>query len=626
MKNDPTKIQNPFSALLLKGAEYLLLFLTFIAPIKFASIVSVPEMPASYWFDPISILFTSWPVYLFCFVSTILLAVVLTAHLFNGKFFLKNKTALIWSAGFILLAIFSLCGWINASCKEYPLQMISYTFGTGSFILAAFLLIDNRPELLTNLFRAMLCGTTLSIFSGIYQYFWGFDELIQHVKNQVETNGMLAENDGIYRRIIERRIQADFSVCNVYAGFLAMMLPVMAMALWKFGNEKVQPEKLSRWLLSGIGAVVMILLLIQTGSRGGVLAVGAGVVCLCLALPMSKKQRFAFWLLVLLGIAGFVTMIVAGRGAKSMIFRADYDYGALQMMWKHPFAGTGWGDFFHDFQILKLIEDREAPHTPHNFLLLYGSQCGIISFLIACFLLLYPVILHIRHLRKNPGQDVMHYAVLTAICAAILDYQLELSYETPAFVCSWAILVLWALYKMDSGYFQEPKRIPAGRWVLLACILATIPVAILEFRQMYGEMKFNEFHELMNPRYSKNQTSAKDAFRLPPADQALKLFRITVEQSPYNPFPWMMMSDYLTARGDLYNAKGYTDKAIALSPQRASFYLRRARLTYMATGSAEKAADDLKQVRALFPKNPEYQVSDIELLTPPKKENKENPQ
>jgi hypothetical protein len=46
----------------------------------------------------------------------------------------------------------------------------------------------------------------------------------------------------------------------------------------------------------------------------------------------------------------------------------------------------------------------------------------------------------------------------------------------------------------------------------------------------------------------------------------------------------------------------------------------------MATGSAEKAADDLKQVRALFPKNPEYQVSDIELLTPPKKENKENPQ
>ena len=296
------------------------------------------------------------------------------------------------------------------------------------------------------------------------------------------------------------------------------------------------------------------------------------------------------------------------------------------MMWKNPFAGTGWGDFFHDFQIVKLIEDREAPHTPHNFPLLYGSQCGVISFLIACFILLYPVILHIRHLRKNRGQDLMHYAVLTAICAAVLDYLLDLSYETPAFVCIWAILVFWALYKMDSAYFPEPRRIPTGRWCLLACILATIPVAILEFRQMYGEMKFNEFHELMNPRYSKNQVSAQDAFRAPPADQALKLFRITAELSPYNPFPWMMMSDYLTAKGDLYNAKGYTDKAISLSPQRASFYLRRARLTYMMTGSAEKAADDLKQVRALFPKNPDYKISDIELLTPPQPVNKEKPQ
>ena len=626
MKNDPTKIQNPFSALLLKGAEYLLLFLTFVIPVKFASIVSVPEMPASYWFDPISILFTAWPVYLFCFVSTLLLMTVLTAHLIDGKFILKNKAALIWSVAFILLSLCSLTGWINASCKEYPLQMITYTFGTGSFILTAFLLIDRRPELLTNLFRALLCGTALSIFSGIYQYFWGFDELIQHVKDQMTTNGLNLENDGVYRRIIERRIQADFSVCNVYAGYLAMMLPVMAAAFWKFGNEKVQPEKVSRWLLSGICAVVMLLLLIQTGSRGGVLAVGAGLFGLCLALPMSRKQRITFWLLVLLGIAGFILLIVAGRGAKSMIFRADYDYGALQMMWKNPFVGTGWGDFFHDFQIVKLIEDREAPHTPHNFPLLYGSQCGIISFLIACFILLYPLILHIRHLRKNPGQDIMHYAILTAICSAVLDYLLELSYETPAFLCTWAILVFGALYKTASGYFPEPRRIPAGRWVLLFCILATIPVAVLEYRQMYGEMKFNEFHELMNPRYSKNAGNAKDAFRLPPADQVLKFFRSTTEQAPHNPFPWMMMSDYLTAMGDLYNAKGYVDKAISLSPQRSSFYMRRARLTYRMTGSAEKAAADLQKVRELFPKNPEYKKSDLELLTPQKQENKETRQ
>ena len=77
-----------------------------------------------------------------------------------------------------------------------------------------------------------------------------------------------------------------------------------------------------------------------------------------------------------------------------------------------------WGDFFHDFQILKLIDDREAPHTPHNTPLLYGSQCGVLSFLTVCFLLLYPLILQIRNLRKKPGQDLLLYGILTASAAA----------------------------------------------------------------------------------------------------------------------------------------------------------------------------------------------------------------
>lgn len=626
MNSDPTQIRNPFSALLLKFAEYLTLFLAFIMPVKFASIVSVPEMPASYWFDPVSIIFTAWPVYLFCLVSTILLILILTAHLINGRLVLRNKAALIWSAGFVLLSICSTFGWFNASCKEYPLQMITYTCGTGSFVLAVFLLMDQKPELMKNLIRAMLCGTTLSIFSGIYQYFWGFDELLQHVREQAINNGLTAKTDGVYLRILERRIQADFSVCNVYAGYLAMMIPVMFVVVWKFGNERVQPEKVSRWLLSGICIIVMVLLLIQTGSRGGILALGAGAFCLCLALPMTKKQKILFWSIVALGIAGFILMIVTGRGAKSIIFRADYDYGAWRMMWQHPFAGTGWGDFFHDFQIMKLIEDREAPHTPHNFPLLYGSQCGLLSFLTACFLLLYPVILLLRHLRKNPGQDLLNYGLLTAICIAGMDYQLEISYETPAFLCTWAILTLCTFYKMDPCYFPEPRTIPAGRYILLISILAALPCGYLEYRQMYSEMKFNEFHELMNPRYSRDLALSQKTFTLPPPGRVLKHFRSTTEHAPHNPFPWMMMSDYLAAQGDIYNAKGYANKAISLSPRRAAFYLRRARLIYRETGSVEKAAADLKKTRELFPMNQDYKVPDLELLIPQQNNDKEKTQ
>ena len=622
MKNIQNQIKNPFAALLTKGIEYLVIFLTFVLPVKFASIVSVPEMPASYWFDPISLIFTAWPIYLFCFLSAILLILTLFAYLLNGKWEIRNKAAALWSCGFILLTLTSLAGWCNASCKEYPLQMITYTFGTGCFVLVIFLLLENRPALVTALLRALLCGTVLSVFSGIYQYFWGFDELLNHVYQQDLINLKTTESSAIYNRIKERRIQADFSVCNVYAGYLAMMLPVVAVMVWKFGNEKVQPEKVSRWLLSGICSVVMLLLLVQTGSRGGVLAIGAGIFVLCLALPMTKRQKIVFWSLVILAIAGFITMVAAGRGAKSMIFRADYDYAAWRMMWKNPFAGTGWGDFFHDFQILKLIEDREAPHTPHNTPLLYSSQCGVLSFLIICFLLLYPLILQIRHLRKNQTGDLLLYGILTASAAAVMDYQLELSYETPGFLGSWAILTYLAFYKMDMERPQDKTTaIPANKLILLLCITGTLAGTWLSFRQMQSEMIFNTFHELMNPRYSRDQGLNKQAFRMPPPDKTLQAFRETIKCAPYNPFPWMMMSDYLAAQGDLYNAKGYANRAIELSPQRSAFYLRRAKLTFLETGSAEKAAADLEQVRKLFPKNPDYRVPDIQLLIPQKTTN-----
>ena len=66
-----------------------------------------------------------------------------------------------------------------------------------------------------------------------------------------------------------------------------------------------------------------------------------------------------------------------------MEVRADYIARASEMMLANPLCGTGWGDFFHDYTKIKKIDSAEAPHTPHNFLLALGSQCGFPGFLIA---------------------------------------------------------------------------------------------------------------------------------------------------------------------------------------------------------------------------------------------------
>ena len=59
------------------AAEILAWFLTAVLPVKFASIVSVPEMPASYWFDIWSIRLTAWPVHLLSFCSSLLIFSIL---------------------------------------------------------------------------------------------------------------------------------------------------------------------------------------------------------------------------------------------------------------------------------------------------------------------------------------------------------------------------------------------------------------------------------------------------------------------------------------------------------------------------------------------------------------------
>ena len=125
---------SPFAGLLFRTAEWFALFLTAVLPWKFASMVSVPEMPASYWFDFISILFVTWPIYLFCFSSAIVLLLTVTAVFLQKGLSVQSRYGSWWTAGMLLLSVLSLCGWLNASCKEYAAQMIVYTAGTGCYL------------------------------------------------------------------------------------------------------------------------------------------------------------------------------------------------------------------------------------------------------------------------------------------------------------------------------------------------------------------------------------------------------------------------------------------------------------------------------------------------------------
>jgi O-antigen ligase len=139
-------------------------------------------------------------------------------------------------------------------------------------------------------------------------------------------------------------------------------------------------------VLTGAGVLLLLLGILLTGSRGGL--IGAGVAVLVLAL-CGRQRRFylGFGLLVVTAAVGVVLLQPAGVGERAT---REGDSGRLDI-WKVGAAacqqyclyGSGWGTFpivyretqasVPDAQVLL----RHASFEPHNVWILVGVEAGV---------------------------------------------------------------------------------------------------------------------------------------------------------------------------------------------------------------------------------------------------------
>ena len=381
-------------------AECFAWLLTMLMPIKFASFVSAPEGGALYWSDPVSLLVIAWPLPVFMMAAAELFLLTLWSGTVRKDMALCPPL-LKYGALWMVLGGVSCLGLADASCMGYPTQMIAHTLSLACYAMSLAILLSGRRDFAKALIGALVLGGVLSLCSGMYQYWCGFDALREHVQAQSAAAGRDIVNENMAIRIGEARVQADFNSCNVYGAYLAALLPFLTVLFWRFGNERVTPPKLSRRLFGGLAFAVTLFLLVKTDSRGAVFSLLAACAAVFFFSRLSRKWKIAGAGLLFLGVAGLVAMVAFGRGALSMFVRFDYVQAAARMMLKHPLTGTGWGDFLHDYPILRLWHDKEAPHSPHNMLMLFGSQCGIAGFLAALAVLAYPVVEACRQIRRT---------------------------------------------------------------------------------------------------------------------------------------------------------------------------------------------------------------------------------
>lgn len=602
-------------------AEIYVLFLTFLLPLKFGTLIGVPEIPGTYWKDPIGIFIGSWPVLTFPVFSGFGLALTLLfAFPRKGRNFSFIVLGILW----ILFAINSLTGIIHATTWDFYEHNVIYVFGTAAYALSLWNLFSHDKNFGKYLIGVLVASFILSLYSAMMQYSVGFQDMAEYYEKRKLESGGQFYFDKFGRRLAEYRVSADFSSGNAYSGYLLLLFPLL-LSLLCIAGGRVTPPLPARILLMTPTLVLFLFLLRQTKSRGCFLALIAGCAVTALAFKYRKKIFLTLCGCFCTAVCGFCLLIAFDRGPKSIFFRLDYFKAALRMMADYPLAGAGWGEFFHNYFIYKDLINDEAPHTPHNFPLTIGSQCGITAFIISCFLILLPFAVGFLLLKKQGASErktqeekesfILNCGLVLGFSSWFFHCLCEIDYETPGSFCTAAAIMFLILNNRETDLLfprfslsrLAEKKYFTGLKISFILLFALFSMGILAYISwksptlIAGEMAFDRLFTGVNPHFGRLGE------KMVPPEEALKLLQETVKRIPESPFPWDMASHYVAAMGPshAYEAIALVVEAQKRSPKRASYYFRQSQ-AYRRLGNLPKAVEMLRKAQKCSPKNPEY--------------------
>lgn len=588
-----------------------LIGLTFLLPLKFGSLAVLPEATSFYPGDLFSWLIINWPAHSFGIFSGVALfaALVVFAPGMRPLRTSGGATALLWSFGLVLV---SLIGWINAATIDYAVGETIHLAGIGAYVLAVRLWLRNRPEERRWFCAALAAGACWLIYSGLSQYFVGFAETREFVEKQIAEG--IPISHVMVAKINDDRVFATFVSCNVLAGYLLLLLPVTLYAVWRFAGH-FEPVRLSRILLCGLVFSGLVAVLLLTRSRAAFLAALLTAGAFAMTLPKRRIYRCIPVIVLALAIVGGAIYIHrAGRGFGSMAERVDYLRSSVKMIAEKPLAGHGWGGFFYRHMELKTTGTDESAHDPHNLVMAFASQTGVIGGAVALAAVLLPLFWLGRRIFRRGGEetpeegaDGFARAVFWGECAFLLHAHMDVDLQIPASMAAAGAMLVAALPEAAAQMAARGRR----RWLLVAAGMLLAPVAAMgNIHWLRAEMAYDRLITLARPQ------SAQDRLRPVSDAEVVKALREAVALRPGSPFPWEIAGDYFWSRRDGAMAEKCYREAARCTPDRASLYRRFFELE-MARGNRAAAAKHLRRMLELFPSNPKYQAlaAEFELET-----------
>lgn len=564
----------------------VLLAVTALLPVKFTHPTGMPDIPADFSTDIFSLIYNMWSAHFFVCASAVLL--LLTVFLFFFRCCNSEQDGHPAPSSLQVFLLFALAlsaglGFIHASCPEYARQTADHFAGLACYAATVFLALRLRRDLLPKLLIALGVGTVIALLAGYDQIFGAIQETEDFVYAQ-GVDGQLS--DKMKRQLSSDRIFGTFNLCNTYAGFLAAMLPLFLYGAWRWAEKRVKPPRTAQIILVSVVLILFAVPIWMTGSRGAILSLTIGLLAVTAFTVRTKRSRLILSGLTVFVMIAITLLVIFRRGADSMIFRLDYDLAALKMMLTHPFAGSGWGDFFYEYPALKQLCNDELPRSPHNFPLLMGSQCGIISFLLALSVLVLPLYNGFRKLRKQEKPDLRFASILAALTVLSVNSLMEVGAEIPGYGATLFLLGIAVLYESAEKQNIFPKW---GLYLLSGMAILTFLYSGNELRKEY---LFSQYAEIAGPWSTEGSDGTPQ-------------YKAAIAASERSPFIRGMRIRELLRQGRTAEVEKLVDEALVFAPQDSSFY----RLKYRLLQHRSASEEDLEKVRSeildLDPNNPE---------------------
>ncbi len=317
----------------------------------------------------------------------------------------------------LLFLVFSLFSIINAHDYDVFLKQIVRRI---SNIILLFLIINivNRKELLLKILGGILLAYIFVGLTGLYEMSSG-QSILETVWGERET-------------ALEYTLPAGggFRIAGPGGdpGFLA--LSVIFPALIAFTFLYMRKSKFTRTLLI-LFIMLMFLIMLATGSRGGLLSLLIGISVLWFFTKMKWKYTIAILGVLILPI--FILIIslanpsspteryTGSAGSKSVIYRIGFSRMAFSMIKDHPIVGVGTGNFtseYYRYLRKNPIVPRDAPYHAHNGFLQMWAENGIFGFLVYIALFFVSAGMMVTVIKNTNDQVIRSLAVLFLSCVS----------------------------------------------------------------------------------------------------------------------------------------------------------------------------------------------------------------